>query len=114
WLFRKVEPEQVIGSIALNNIIRGCFHSCHVGYRLDQAMLNQGYMTEGLRAVINTAFTELALHRLEANIIPSNHASMRVVEKLGFYAEGLALKYLCINGRWEDHVHMVLRNSAME
>lgn len=111
WIF---SDDRVIGSVALNNIIRGIFQSAHLGYRMDKDELNKGYMTEALKAVISEAFSELKLHRLEANIMPRNKASIRVVEKLGFYNEGLAIKYLKINGKWEDHIHMVLRNTAIE
>ena len=65
-------------------------------------------MTEAVRAAADIAFTDLDLHRIEANIMPRNGASLRVAEKAGFYHEGLALKYLRINGVWEDHIHMVL------
>jgi [ribosomal protein S5]-alanine N-acetyltransferase len=113
WILEKGD-NSLIGSIALNNIVRGAFQSCHLGYKLDQDKINKGYMTEALEKVIEYAFKELQLHRIEANIIPHNFRSLRVVEKLGFYNEGLAIKYLRINGRWEDHIHMVLRNGAME
>jgi ribosomal-protein-alanine N-acetyltransferase len=106
--------ERIIGSIALNNIVRGAFQSCHLGYRMDGELLNRGLMTEGIEAVIAYAFEEMQLHRIEANIMPRNQASMKVVQKLGFYEEGLAIKYLKIHGVWEDHIHMVLRNTAME
>ena len=46
--------------------------------------------------------------------MPRNVRSMRIVKKLGFYDEGLANKYLRINGKWEDHIHMVLLNEAMK
>jgi ribosomal-protein-alanine N-acetyltransferase len=59
-------------------------------------------------------FGEYGLHRIEANIMPRNAASLRVVEKAGFHREGLAKKYLKINGVWEDHIHMVLLNDRME
>lgn len=116
WLFQKEESEQgrVIGSLAFNNIVRGCFHSCFLGYRLDEDQVNKGYMTEAIRAFVQFGFEQLELHRIEANILPRNKASLRVVEKAGFYFEGVAHKYLKINGQWEDHVHMVLRNQAME
>ncbi len=113
WFFEKAEPDRVIGAIALNNIVRGAFQSCHVGYHLDRALVNRGYMTEALRAVIGLAFGELGLHRLEANIMPRNGASLRVAEKTGFQPEGLARQYLRINGVWEDHLHMVLLNEGM-
>lgn len=67
-----------------------------------------------LARVIRYAFDELRLHRIEANIMPRNSASLKMVEKLGFSSEGLARKYLKINGIWEDHIHMVLLNEAVE
>ncbi len=56
---------------------------------------------------------KFGLHRIEANIILKNIRSLRVVEKLGFYNEGLAYKYLNINGKWEDHIHVVLLNEKI-
>ncbi|HZK24550.1 MAG TPA: GNAT family N-acetyltransferase [Oscillospiraceae bacterium] len=94
--------------------MRGAFQSCHLGYKLSEAQINQGLLTEALAEVINYAFTELRLHRIEANIMPGNKRSLWVVEKLGFYYEGLAKKYLKINGSWEDHIHLVLRSQALE
>jgi len=116
WIFNREDRGlgDVIGSIALNNIVRGAFQSCHLGYKMDQNFFNKGYMTEALGKVIDYAFNVLKLHRIEANIMPHNAASLRVVEKLGFYHEGLAKKYLKINNRWEDHIHMVLLNKLME
>jgi len=114
WIFRKEDPRTVIGSVALNNIVRGCFLSCYMGYRLDQELTGNGYMTEAAGALVDFGFQTLGLHRIEANIIPRNTPSMRVAEKLGFENEGLSPKYLKINGVWEDHVHMVKRNAAME
>jgi ribosomal-protein-alanine N-acetyltransferase len=81
-----------------------------LGYKLDADEINKGYMTEALRKGIDIAFNEVGLHRIEANIMPKNKRSLRTVEKLGFYNEGLAYKYLKINGKWEDHIHMVLLN----
>ncbi len=114
WMFRKEEPDQIIGSITLSNIVYGVFQSCHLGYRIDQSAQGRGLMTEAVAAVADYAFAELGLHRIEANIMPRNKASLKVAEKAGFYEEGLAMCYLKINGIWEDHIHMVLRNEAME
>lgn len=109
WIFKK-NADKIIGTIAFNNIVRGAFLSCHLGYKLDVDELNQGYITEALQRAIHIAFEDFGLHRIEANIMPRNTRSLRVVEKLGFYNEGLAYKYLKINGKWEDHIHMVLLN----
>lgn len=113
WIFKKCDKSKTIGLASLNNIIRSAFQSCHLGYKLDKDEINKGYMPEALRALIRFAFKDLKLHRIEANIMPKNKRSLRVVEKLGFYEEGLAKKYLKINGKWEDHIHMVLLNEEM-
>ncbi|MDF2937335.1 MAG: hypothetical protein K0Q90_2708 [Paenibacillaceae bacterium] len=114
WIIRADEPERIIGSVALSNIVRGAFQSCHLGYRLDGSEHGKGYMTEAVKEIIAYGFGKLGLHRIEANIMPRNHASLKVTEKLGFYHEGLAKKYLKINGEWEDHIHMVLVNEELE
>ncbi len=112
WLYIKENPLKPIGSISLSNIIRGVFQSCNLGYKIDQQYLRQGYMEEALIQVIEYAFLTLDLHRIEANIMPHNTPSLRLVKKLGFHEEGLAKKYLKICGQWEDHIHMVLLNET--
>lgn len=114
WLFKKDDESRIIGSVGFNNIIRGAFLSCHLGYKSDAEETNKGYMTEAIQKGIDIMFNEFGLHRIEANIMPKNKRSLRVVEKLGFYNEGLAYKYLRINGKWEDHIHMVLLNNKLD
>jgi [ribosomal protein S5]-alanine N-acetyltransferase len=114
WIFVRDNPDQIIGSVSLSNMVRGAFQSCHLGYRIDQFEQSKGYMTEAIELLVRYAFDQLKLHRIEANIMPRNKASLRVVEKLGFHNEGLARKYLKINGKWEDHIHMVLLNEELE
>lgn len=113
WMFKKNEENKIIGSIGFNNIVWGAFLSCHLGYKLDKDEINRGYMTEAIKKGIDIVFDDYGLHRIEANIIPRNKQSRRVVEKLGFYNEGLAYKYLKINGIWEDHIHFVLLNDKV-
>jgi ribosomal-protein-alanine N-acetyltransferase len=115
WLFKRedVALDRAIGNIAFNNIVRGAFQSCHLGYQLDEREVNQGFITEALRRAIDYAFDDMKLHRIEANVMPRNLRSRRVVEKLGFAEEGLAKQYLKINGVWEDHIHYVLLNDAV-
>jgi ribosomal-protein-alanine N-acetyltransferase len=115
YLFERADTgyRQIIGDLSFNNIVRGAFQSCHLGYRIDAGVLNRGYITEALRCAIEYAFAQLKLHRIEANIIPRNARSRRVVEKLGFEPEGLARKYLKINGVWEDHLHFVIFNDLV-
>lgn len=110
WIYNKSDEEKIIGTIDFTNIIRGSFLSCFLGYKLDKDEINKGYMTEALKKGIEIIFKEYKLHRIEANIMPSNSQSLAVVKKLNFREEGLALSYLKINGKWEDHIHMVLLN----
>jgi ribosomal-protein-alanine N-acetyltransferase len=115
YLFRQSQPAgPIIGDLHFSSIIRGAFQSCFIGYKVDGGVANQGYMTEALRRGTAFAFKELRLHRLEANIMPRNLPSRRVVAKLGFVEEGLSRKYLKINGVWEDHLHCILLNPAEE
>ena len=110
YLFPKQEPEKMIGNIGITNIIWGCFLSCYMGYKLDEAYKNRGLMTEAVLAVTKYAFNELGLHRIEGNVMPHNKASMAVLKKCGFTEEGYSPQYLRINGIWQDHIHMVLIN----
>lgn len=112
WLQLK-GSDDVIGMVALNNIVMGSFRSAYVAYKLDERYLRQGYITEALQKLIQIAFGELRLHRLEANILPRNTASLGVAHKLGFENEGISRQYLEINGVWEDHARMVLINNKL-
>lgn len=92
------------GEINLNTVQRGPFQNAYVGYWIDQAVAGRGLMPEAVVVLARFAFEELGLHRLQIAIIPRNRASRRVVEKLAIREEGIALRYLEINGVWEDHV----------
>lgn len=112
YVFLK-DSYRIIGSVTLSSIIKGPFQSCYIGYKLDVSEVNKGYMTEAVQQVIDIAFNNLGLHRIEANIMPRNNSSIKVVQKLGFEYEGLSKEYLKINGVWEDHAHYVILNKKV-
>ncbi len=95
---------ELAGEMNLSTVQRGPFQSAYVGYWIDEKYAGQGYTPEALVVLIRFVFEELKLHRLQVSIIPRNAASRRVVEKLQIRDEGVALRYLEINGVWEDHV----------
>ena len=95
---------EVVGRITLNNIVRGAFQSCSVGYWIRSAANGRGHATSAVRTMLQTAFGELGLHRVEAGTLVHNVASQRVLERNGFTRYGLAPQYLRIAGRWQDHV----------
>jgi len=105
----------LLGGLTLSNVRRGVTQSAVVGYWLGLPYVGNGIMTEAVRAAAGFAFEELDLHRLEAATMPTNRASIRVLERNGFHPEGLARRLLKINGAWEDHLlHGLLADDFAE
>ena len=102
-----VEPD-FAGEINLNSIVRGAQQTGTIGYWIDQAKAGHRYVAEGVVAVLRFAFDELHLHRVEICIVPRNRNSRRVMETLAIREEGVALRFLEINGTWEDHVRYAI------
>ncbi len=94
----------LIGAITLGQIRRGVAQTATLGYWIGEAYARQGYMTEALGLMLQFAFRELGLHRVEAACLPSNEASQRLLRRVGFREEGLARAYLRIAGEWRDHL----------
>lgn len=103
FLIRR-EDEMLLGAITLDNIRRGPAQCGVLGYWVGQPFARQGYMREAIDALVQHAFTDLDLSRIEAACLPENAASRGVLEKAGFKYEGVAQSYLQINGRWRNHV----------
>jgi [ribosomal protein S5]-alanine N-acetyltransferase len=108
----ELDDHTVIGSATLSNIVRGLFHAAYLGYVIAGTHEGRGLMFEALEALVGYAFDELNLHRIMANYQPGNARSQAVLERLGFVTEGLAPKYLFIDGAWRDHILTALTNKA--
>jgi len=93
----------LVGRIALANVVRGAWQNATLGYFIGQRWGGRGYATEAVRQILDFAFGEGNLHRIQAAVMPRNAASVRVLEKNRFRFEGLAERYLQIDGVWEDH-----------
>ena len=102
------------GEINISSIQRGPFQSCYVGYWIDKRNAGNAYTPESLVVLLRFAFEELKLHRIQVAIIPRNFSSQRVAEKLGLRNEGIAQRYLEINGKWEDHVRFAITSEEWE
>ena len=96
------------GEVTLSSIQRGPFQSASIGYWIDEAEAGHGYVPEAVVMVLHFAFEAVDLHRVEISIIPRNLRSLRVVEKLGIRREGLAERFLEIDGTWEDHLRFAM------
>jgi len=103
FLFRKAD-DALVGGLTLANVRRGVAQAGSIGYWIGEPFARRGLMSGALHGLVPFAFGSLRLHRLEAACIPSNAASIRLLEKMGFAREGYAREYLCINGLWQDHL----------
>ena len=111
FIFRR-DSGAVAGTANLSEFVRGPFQAAYLGYSLAEREQGKGLMHEALTLLLRFAFTELNLHRIMANFIPSNERSGAVLERLGFIVEGRAKDYLRINGVWQEHVLTSLTNPA--
>ncbi len=98
------DGDTLLGGLTLAQIQRGVTQSGVLGYWMGERHAGKGLMTAAVRAVATFSFDALHLHRIEAACLPHNVASIHLLEKVGFAREGYARKYLCIDGRWQDHI----------
>ena len=112
FVFR-AEDDMLIGGCTLSNIRRGVTQCCALGYWIGERFARQGYMHDAVRALIPFIFSTLGLHRIEAACLPGNEASRNLLQKTGFVQEGLARRYLQINGEWRDHLLFALLEEDM-
>jgi [ribosomal protein S5]-alanine N-acetyltransferase len=103
FVFRK-QDNVLLGGLTLANVRRGVAQAGSIGYWLGMPFARCGYMTAAVKAVLPFCFETLRLHRVEAACIPTNTASIRLLDRCGFLREGYARQYLCINGAWQDHL----------
>jgi len=100
---RYLQNNGIVGVINFTEIVQGSFQSAYTGFAGMVAFARRGLMTAALKAAVDYAFTELDLHRLEANIQPQNARSIALVRRVGFRKEGYSPHYLQIDGAWRDH-----------
>jgi ribosomal-protein-alanine N-acetyltransferase len=115
WLVIERDSNTIVGRIALTNIERGPFQNGRFGYWCGAEFQGKGLMTEALTLAVEHAFTPsdqggLGLHRVCANIMPSNTRSRTLLQRVGFVKEGFSENYLQIQGRWADHERWALTN----
>jgi ribosomal-protein-alanine N-acetyltransferase len=112
YLIRHAECGALAGYVSIGNIVRRAFQSAYLGYGAFRGHDRRGLMSAGLTTVINLAFSEVGLHRLEANIQPANAASLALVRRLGFQREGFSPRYLMVDGDWRDHERWAIRSET--
>lgn len=105
-LFGIIHDGHIVGQISLGAISYGAMRTGVVGYWVSRRFAGRGYAPLALALLADWALADPSgprLHRLEIAILPENHRSRRVVEKLGAHDEGVRPKYMYVNGQWRDH-----------
>ena len=97
------DDERLVGGIALRNVARGAWQNATLGYWVAQEENGKGFATEAVQLATRFAFDHAHLHRVQAGTLLHNIASQRVLEKAGYRFEGVSLRYLRIDGVWQDH-----------
>jgi ribosomal-protein-alanine N-acetyltransferase len=100
--------DELMGGCTLSNVRRGVAQGCSMGYWIGERFARQGYMFAAVKALIPFIFGTLGLHRIEAACLATNEPSKNLLIKAGFRQEGIARRYLLINGEWQDHVLFAL------
>jgi len=108
FLVFRASDDMLMGGCTLSNVRRGVTQCCALGYWIGARFARQGYMSDAVRVLIPFVFRTLGLHRIEAACLPENQPSRSLLAKAGFHEEGLARKYLLINGEWRDHIQFAL------
>jgi ribosomal-protein-alanine N-acetyltransferase len=103
FLVCRIDDDAPVGVFNLSEIVRGSFHSAYLGYYGLRPHAGHGYMSEGLALMLVVAFRKFRLHRVEANVQPSNARSIALLRGAGFTREGYSRRYVKIAGRWRDH-----------
>jgi ribosomal-protein-alanine N-acetyltransferase len=109
----RLSDERIVGYVALNEIVRGASQSAYLGYWTGAPYWRMGYGAEAASLAIARAFGELGLHRVEANIIPTNVASLAIARRCGMRKEGYSIRYLAIAGQWQDHERWALTREEL-
>ena len=110
WAFQKDNPEEIIGTICFQNLLREPYLSCVLGYKFSHRYQHLGFAFESIKKSIDIIFQEYNLHRIEAYIMPDNEPSLRLIDRLSFRHEGTAYSYALINAVWTDHKRYSLIN----
>ncbi|MFA9378560.1 MAG: GNAT family N-acetyltransferase [Lachnotalea sp.] len=113
WIFKKYDPDKIIGTVSFSNIQPFIYSSCNIGYKFDKCYHHQGYALESLNKLIDIIFNDYSLHRIKAYIMPNNISSKKLIKRAGFTLEGIARKNIFIKDVWEDHEQYSLINENL-
>jgi [ribosomal protein S5]-alanine N-acetyltransferase len=100
WGIALKGQQNIIGTVGFNNFTKG--HRANIGYDLQTAHWNKGYISEALKTVIDFGFNVLEINRIEAEVMQGNVISEKVLDKLKFKNEGVLREWMFWNGKHHD------------
>lgn len=107
YCFTAKNPDEIIGTVSFQNIRRGGFMSCQIGYKIDKAHTRQGLGRKCVSLALDAITRDYEIHRVEAYIMPDNIASIELAKSVGFVPEGIAYDFAKINNNWENHLRYI-------
>lgn len=114
YVYTKENPNHIIGSVNFSNIMHGPFSRASIGYKFDKSVWGNGYAYESCVDCIQLLFKDYDIHRIEAKVLPTNYASIRLLEHLSFVPEGTEYQSVEIQGHWQDHYRYSLLNTSYQ
>lgn len=112
--FALLVDDEFVGQVMIGNVLRDPLWSGYVGYWIGSHVARRGLTTAAVALAVDHCFGPVGLHRVEATVRPENHASRRVLSKLGFREEGLFRRYLNVDGAWRDHLIYAMTPEDLE
>ncbi|MBP2831560.1 GNAT family N-acetyltransferase [Aquimarina sp. U1-2] len=114
YVIEKKDDQKFVGLMALT-LRNEKFKSGEVWYKLHPKHWRNGYATEALLRLLEFAFVELKLHRIEAGCAVENIGSIRVLEKVGMIREGRKRKVLPLQSGWTDNfIYAILETDSRD
>lgn len=102
---------EIVGNVSLNTIDHS-LKKVEIGYWLSSAYQGQGLVSRSVSQLIDIAFTDLEIDKVQISVAVDNAASRKVCERLGFCLVGIRSQAENLNGRLVDHaVYTLLRNN---
>ena len=97
-----VYNKEIVGLIGLHWIDWGNKRTS-IGYWLGEGYQGNGIMTRAVQGLTTYCFEELGLNRIDIRVVPTNHKSRAIPERLGYKLEGIQRQYEILNGEFFDH-----------
>jgi len=110
WAIARSDNNKLIGTIGLNNW-RKKHNKIELSYDLAKEYWGKGIMSKALKAILEYAFNEMKINRVQALTVPENKNSFFLLQSNGFVNEGLLREYRFHNEKYHNlFMFSILKN----